>query len=730
MMNRSDNSSKIDTTGPLAPQQSLRPDPPSLQEIKSQQSQGGNEGDDEDEIVAQARAIALNAAKLSKNKKGLNLLIEKEELPLGDLQQRKLIEAKLGQKLKEPATPVNPLKALDKIGDFFHEQQQKIEESLSQFDISKNKSQPTSPIKLSIDPDHANAGRSSAAVVDSSASSTPSVIENDTPVVLSSVVWKRRSGYGKYSTSRAWERRRMDLKGSTIRYFKTINTDNESSQKPLDTKWDSAATSDDELIGNSESFSRPSSPLEPALKPLSVSRSTSTGSTMKPPPVSRSASTGSNIATNPQSTDIPSNKQKKDIRGLWEQAKENITKTTENITTSLTSHQALDPNAPRGSIDLIKENAIVGAISSAELQSNAMSINMGAMSSVFSSVSPTPFGISIIVKNESKWKICFDTQKEQMHWLAVLTEVVVKNNVDMYNDELTKSRRGVSTRARGSIQASAGMKAGDEDVSSEEVFRAPPGGKADDLWKVDEQFSMKSILSRTDLSASGDSAIDIARDGSFGNKDVKDESDDASEKVSEKSLKAPDTLLEKLHHAINHGATSGPAFSLRGNNVCVVVGVLNFILYASYLTESKWAFRFFVVSANVIFWMLVVNDSPDRGTSSDMHSDKERLRSSLLTFIEDYIRDVYQESDKEVGEPISTKVEEKSEPLSVLPLVKEGFKPIAGSSSKRVEDESESDELNGSRFIRWRVLPPEEVQVRSHGYLQTKKENSLSIFTV
>lgn len=42
------------------------------------------------------------------------------------------------------------------------------------------------------------------------------------PIRLTGIVWKRRSGLGKYSSSAAWERRRVVLQGSKLLYYKTL----------------------------------------------------------------------------------------------------------------------------------------------------------------------------------------------------------------------------------------------------------------------------------------------------------------------------------------------------------------------------------------------------------------------------------------------------------------------------------------------------------------------------
>ena len=623
-------------------------------------------------MVAQARALAL-AANLKKKPTGLNMLIknEKGELPLGDMQQRKLIEAKLGQqksKLKQdnllsPPIISNPLAGFvdvkTKFEGFIHEQQQKFEDSLSQFDIAKggyhshaaNISSPTRPNRRNdmqhgepvVDRQEKLLG-DDAGSVDTHAGLVSDKNENP---LLSAVVYKRRSGYGKYSAKHAWERRRMDLVGTTIRYFKTLDTDKDKDDG------NTVNSSTAELItsNTSDSLSRPVSPVDTGIEA----------------------------------------KQKK---GLWEQAKENITKTTETFTTNLI--QTVDRNGPRGSINLIKENAVVAATCAARVEpySNSMSINMGSMGSVFSSVPPTPFGISIIVKNEAKWKLCFETQSKQMQWLTTLTEIIVRSNVDNYNEELTKSRRGAArniTIGESEITANAD--------SAEEVFRSPPGEEGDALW----QYSTAAVLSRSEHGHSEQQQGVLNADGSaMGEDPVADD----TAKIS------VETPLSKFHHIVNNGAATGPRISLKRRNVLIVSATMNLTFKLVFSSESICAFLFYALLANAMFWVLVVDENL-KG------QDNQRI-SSLISVIEAHFFPPPggETSSKSTSANNTDGVKIKLE----APRVTEGFKPIAGSTTKRVIDESDSEECNGKNFIRWCVHPVEEVQVRSHGYLKTKKK--------
>ena len=52
----------------------------------------------------------------------------------------------------------------------------------------------------------------------------------DRSIRMTGIVWKRRSGLGKYSTTAAWERRRIVLEGTKLLYYKANNsTDDDAS---------------------------------------------------------------------------------------------------------------------------------------------------------------------------------------------------------------------------------------------------------------------------------------------------------------------------------------------------------------------------------------------------------------------------------------------------------------------------------------------------------------------
>ena len=637
---------------------SLRPDPPTLADIANQISL------EEDEVLAQAKAAALNAAKIAQQQKAkkqslfmmnLNTNTDKEELPLGDIQQRKLIEEKLKrfeqlqQSLQAEQEDNKPLAGLvdvkQKLDSFIHESQQKIEESLSHFDITKSVT--GSPSKVVRDVDSSEADLKPSSTNDTDVQ--PQLGQDGQKPTLSTIVYKRRSGYGKYSTKNPWERRRMDLVGNTIFYYKTLEEKKEIQQVLSDS-------------------SRPSSPFD-------------------------------------VNDDVDHNNDKPK-KNFWDQAKENITKTTETLTTSLiTSNLATDPNAPRGSIDIVKENAIVAAISSArgEMHSTAMSLNMTIG---ITSVPPTPFGISIIVKNETKWKICFENQNDQVQWLSALTEIVVRNSVENYNEGLNQSRRGISITDAETRTGDEGKEDGEAEVNHiENNFKAPPGdNNGSKLWTLDQQYFATGSISQSN------------------HEDPSTFEEEGSESITKTAV--PDKIfhgespLTSFHDFISNRATSGPEQSLSGKNIMIANVLFNIALKLMHSTSGRLAFLFYAIIANICFWSLVVDDRL---------KGKDDSRVSLfISIVEEYLYpDLLEESRKAIqntkDDNKEDNTEDSDENTGLQPL-RAGYKPILGSTTKQVEEESDSPEVNGESFVRWTTMPSQEVQVRGHGYLKSKQK--------
>eukprot|EP00934_Nitzschia_sp_Nitz4_P003587 Nitzschia sp. Nitz4//scaffold118_size93875//39252//41846//NITZ4_004786-RA/size93875-processed-gene-0.32-mRNA-1//1//CDS//3329533718//3577//frame0 len=169
------------------------------------------------------------------------------------------------------------------------------------------------------------------------------LVPTEEKIRITGIVWKRRSGLGKYSTTAAWERRRVVLRGHVLYYYRTGG----------DSKDDDGEPDPDDAA--------PSSPTAGDQTKASKSWFMDMGT----------------------STKVMSSKSKE----------------------------------ARGYLDLVKENASVGA-------------------SLGHSGAPTPFAISIKVLTQTKWKLCFDTHAQLMQWLAAMTDCIIQGSVDIYNAQI------------------------------------------------------------------------------------------------------------------------------------------------------------------------------------------------------------------------------------------------------------------------------------------------------
>ena len=460
---------------------------------------------------------------------------------------------------------------------------------------------------------------------------------NAAGAALSSMVWKRRSGLGKLQKN-AWEKRRMVLRGRVICYFK-----DDSEVRPATPP--RQASVEDVIVGND---------------------------TMSSPSIGVDDDSSSKRQT------------------WWEQATSNIQKQaaeiTQQVATSiaegqLPGSQPVDPNAPRGVIDIVKERATFAATAG----------HSGA---------PSPFCISMKVKGETKWKIAFETRSEQMKWLAALTDVVVQRFTDEYNEGLKMAE---STSSLGE------KRGGGEAVPNEltlvqqpslanlnvggflpaptaATLYFPPPNNAEKFWHLDE-YAIRG-------SSGDDETFDDESEGSFDDDSGEEESRNKSERGD--LTDAVFGLISKHMPILKPSTRLGEKWMLRGDPLYYSIALLNLaVIYARRSSTSIAQFWFFTFAANVIVWVCVKNVDDD----------------ALLSKI----------GDAAMKEEKTKKKRKKKEAKKAAPL--KIIRPRAGSTSMWVEKAKDKPtNKEGHQFCGYRSLPSNEFQVRSHGYLSTKKK--------
>ena len=208
---------------------------------------------------------------------------------------------------------------------------------------------------------------------------TADAVSLEDPVCISAILWKRRSGFGKHSTTKSWEKRRVELRGSKLIYYRTAEEKDE-----------------EDRVGHKAAVGRndecPSSPTTPNRLPGESDGKADGGE----------KSLTSNSA---ESTPLSSSQR---IGLMFGQAAQEFTRMASS---GLESLKPVSAETPRGIMDMLKENAMI-------------SVSMGHSSA------PTPFCLSVMAKSETKWEFAFASHFMMMNWLSALTDVVVKASVD------------------------------------------------------------------------------------------------------------------------------------------------------------------------------------------------------------------------------------------------------------------------------------------------------------
>ncbi|KAI2503438.1 DUF1336-containing protein [Fragilaria crotonensis] len=434
------------------------------------------------------------------------------------------------------------------------------------------------------------------------------------PVTLSSLVWKRRSGMGKFSGN-SWERRKLVMRGYILAYYKT----------GLDDMDDSASDFGSDLM--------------PSL----------------------------------------SSADDEEKKPTWlEQAAINLTKSNMASSFGIAGPEE-DPSKPRGALDLRKEKASVCA-------------SMGH------SGAPTPFCLSIKVGTDTRWKLCFDSHRLQMEWLAALTDVVVKSCVDSYNAHLLAAADPRSTLKL---------------TTAKEVWHPPPcleGEAGTKLWTMSNYFIGARTNSR-DLATFHEKLEEDSTD-------VEEEAVDLEEERVIEYVSKDEVIEVSLPidgEATEETEQTQPYWVLRESDLYVAAAIVNAAMLFSH-ASSTTPHRFWHIAtfANLGLYLLLSKHKPD-------DIDKKKSDRAPVLVSVDTTAVAMKVISKEtivtpgkvsrVGDVLEAV---KKEPLPV-------FKPQAGSTTVKILNPTDSTDRRGHAFCGWRQIPPERLMIRSHGYKSTKK---------
>ncbi|KAL7540577.1 hypothetical protein ACHAXR_011066 [Thalassiosira sp. AJA248-18] len=441
------------------------------------------------------------------------------------------------------------------------------------------------------------------------------------PIRISGILWKRRSGLGKHSTIKAWERRRVELRGSKLLYYQSAGEAEEVVHRRSSIKDDAdvtnnAANTADGGIHSDASGSGLSTPRDNNPPSNEAEGDSNEKSPVNNTVVDPAISTSANKRLNIFEQAVQASERR------IQTAKEELSRLAS--ATGIESLKPVSADTPRGILDLLKENVSVSA-------------SMGH------SGAPTPFCLSIKVKSETKWKFCFDGHGVLMEWLSALTDVVVMASVEAAT------------------------------TKNEVVSSSSSGG-----WEVENY-----CIRRSAVIEHGDSG---EMDGNSSNTSL------GTERVN--AIASRDTMVGTA--AVSGG--EGAQWMVSGMNLYIAWGVANLALIlarsSSTSIDQYWKL---IVLTNFGIWKL---GSRPR-ISSLLDSNERRATGSV--------------------KPITGRPTAESKTISVR---KSSFKPVAGNTTVQVtKAEDPNINKNGHELPSWiQISSCESIDVRSHGYLATKKK--------
>mmetsp|Transcript_13327 Transcript_13327/g.25287 ORF Transcript_13327/g.25287 Transcript_13327/m.25287 type:complete len:869 (+) Transcript_13327:352-2958(+) len=426
--------------------------------------------------------------------------------------------------------------------------------------------------------------------------SAPSPGMNSPRIRLTGLAWKRRGGMGKYSTTGAWERRRIELRGPKLMYYKKDSDegdDDDNSHSP-------ATTTNNALTSTTDD-----------------------------------ASEGVVVAK----------------RSTW----------FEQVITSATSSGEADLANPRGEIHLIKEKAIVAATLG----------HTGA---------PSPFAISIKCRGETKWKLCFDRHKDQMEWLAALTDVTVQASVDAYNALL--------------------IEVADPSYIPDPVFpstvSAPPGTQHR-LWEI-EPYTISTER------AVSDGSLEYA----IGPSEIVEELE--AEEMKGEHVSADGTIAVDPGVAMSTSSSRTGAWVVPQQHFWIVAGVVNAALaVARASATSMERFWYVVALANLGLYLSTAHEFVTETVRTVPAAAPNKVTASGLP-----------------KKPSSPRKAPKSSTATNATMEKgkrAAFIPVAGTTSVRLKNPTDPPaNAKGQLFAGWRCPSAEIMQVRGMGYSTLKKK--------
>jgi len=453
---------------------------------------------------------------------------------------------------------------------------------------------------------------------------------------------------GKYSTTSAWERRRIALQGNRLLYYSIVRGEEE-----------------DQL----QQSQRPGLDLSDSGEELGVLQ----------PPLSTTSEASQKKGGNGGGG------------GNWFET------TTSNWTTTPSDVGGGGGNSttevPRGYIDLAKEKATVHAAFG----------HSGA---------PTPFALSIKIKGETKWKLCFDRHATEMEWLSAITDVVVQTSVDTYNASLLAAADPANHFDYALFHPPM---TADGAATSSEAPGATTTGKGHRLWML-EPYRVASHHNLESLVGEEATAAEVS-ERSVTSRGVEAVQDDVLVPAAMMTTTASLATDEAADAAarVNAQEEATKTYVIPEENLRYALAAFNFAVFFARASISVDSFWYLVVFANfAIFWCLAEQPS----------------WKDILKFVRAVPTIAHYPVQQTRVPPGSTAVAVKSVPPGIqtgavlapaAAAKKPNYIPAAGCSAVMLDEPTDVPKNEkGEMFAGWRPMPGETLAVRSHGYSVSK----------
>jgi hypothetical protein len=465
-------------------------------------------------------------------------------------------------------------------------------------------------------------------------------------VRITGIVWKRRSGLGKYSVSAAWERRRIVLNGPKLMYYRTN------------------ADTNDEDASVDETMDEPEPPTPETTTTTTTSASSAT--TM----LESTAAKG---------------------KSWLEQSFKTAALSTSSAVTTKKS--------ARGYLDLVKDNASVGA-------------------SFGHSGSPTPFALSIKILAQTKWKLCFDTQAELMHWLAALTDVIVQGSVDSYNAQILTANDPSNTIMGEFGYISYGHQGGQGQLSEPPMIASSgskEGAGGHRLW-VTGDYNIKSEDYPEPLEDISEGELLEEQEQEV----VSDDDEDAT--VTATTRAPPPTTTTDDDDSPEGGGKDVWAIPANAIWIWGILWNVAIVLSRSSGTTVD-QFWYLLTFTNICLFGVLTKEKVGRtaaggaagsATTTSVHKPSVVVTRKMTRRLSSAAG--YSSSGDDQLEPHHNK---KGAALPKQPSEKD-FRPVAGTTSMRIENPQDLPVKNGHVFAGWRYADPATMPIRGHKYKTNK----------